>query len=116
MDRIILVAQQLAKEGKKPNTAIMKARLPKNTPLPNIIQGLKLWQSDPNKEIDIVIENKATEVVSSNNGSIDELINNKITQAIAPLKEQISALNEQLNKLKEQLNHHLETPQSQQED
>ena len=53
MDKIILIAQQIAQEGKTPNTAMIKARLPKNIPLPAIIQGLKLWQDNPNKEIEL---------------------------------------------------------------
>lgn len=116
MDHIILVAQQLAKEGKKPNTATIKARLPKNTPLPSIIQALKLWQSDPHKEIKLAIDTSEAATPETNNSDIDELIEHKIAQAIAPLKAQIIALNEQLNSLKEQLNSHSEMPPNKQED
>ncbi|TEW54427.1 hypothetical protein E2R68_09140 [Psychromonas sp. RZ22] len=102
MDRIILVAQQLAKEGKVPNTALIKARLPKNTPLPAIIQGLKMWQDDPNKQIDTPTEPSLTGATSQQiNGSIDEIINSKIAQAIAPLKEEINSLKIQLKTLQE---------------
>lgn len=101
MDRIILIAQQIAKEGKTPNTATIKARLPKNVPLPTIIQGLKMWQDNPNKQIDTPTElafnnNAGTEV-----GSFDQLINMKIEQQLAPLKEQIEQLKAELETLKE---------------
>lgn len=93
MDRIILVAQQLVKEGKTPTTALIKSRLPKNTPLPAIIQGLKQWQDNPNKQIDTPTEPSLTGTSSpSISGSIDEIIESKIAQAIAPLKEEINAL------------------------
>ncbi|WP_160060792.1 hypothetical protein [Psychromonas sp. L1A2] len=100
MDRIILVAQQLAKEGKTPNTALIKARLPKNTPLPAIIQGLKLWQDNPNKQINTPTEPALTGATAQQIvGSIDEIINSKIAQAITPLKEEISLLKAQLETL-----------------
>jgi len=104
MDRIILVAQQLAKEGKTPNTALIKARLPKNTPLPAIIQGLKLWQDNPNKQIDIPTEPSLTGATSQSvNASIDEIINSKIALAVNPLKEEINILKVQIETLKERI-------------
>lgn len=101
MDRIILIAQQIAKEGKTPNTAMIKARLPKNVPLPAIIQGLKMWQDNPNKQIDkptepALINNAATEF-----GSLDQLLAAKIEQQLAPLKDQIEQLKAELKTLKE---------------
>ena len=100
MDRIILVAQQLVKEGKTPNTALIKSRLPKNTPLPTIIQGLKIWQENPNKEINHPTEPALTHSQNHKiNGSIDEIIESKITMAITPLKEDISALKAKIKKL-----------------
>jgi hypothetical protein len=104
MDRIILIAQQLAKEGKTPNTALIKARLPKNTPLPAIIQGLKLWQEDPNKQINLPTEPALTGATAAQiQGSIDEIINSKIVQAIAPLKEEIMLLKAEIETLKDSM-------------
>ena len=104
MDRIILIAQQLAKEGKTPNTASIKARLPKNTPLPAIIQGLKLWQAEPNKQIDNPTEPSLTgAVLDKNVHSIDSLIESKIAQAIAPLKDEINNLQDKIKKLQSQI-------------
>ncbi|PKG38599.1 hypothetical protein [Psychromonas sp. Urea-02u-13] len=112
MDRIILIAQQIAKEGKTPNTAMLKARLPKNVPLPTIIQGLKLWQDNPNKEINTPTEPALIANEKVEMGSFDKLIaatiDTKIETLIAPLKDEIQqlkadlkALNTELKTLKE---------------
>lgn len=104
MERIILIAQQLAKEGKVPNTALIKARLPKNIPLPAIIAGLKVWASNPNKQINVPTEPAlmaSTKADSTN--SFDALLETKINQAVAPLTAEIESLKQQLNVLQQQL-------------
>ena len=102
MDRIILIAQQIAKEGKTPNTAMLKARLPKNVPLPAIIQGLKMWQDNPNKEINTPTEPAliANTKVDSN-ASFDALLEAKIDALLTPLKDEIKQLKAELKTLKE---------------
>lgn len=103
MDHIIVIAQQIAKEGKVPTTALVKARLPKNVPLPTIIQGLKIWASNPDKVIDTptaITPDKDEEKTKS----ADTLIDAKIAQAISPLIKQIDMLTKQLVDLKKQLN------------
>ncbi|WP_372881456.1 hypothetical protein [Psychromonas sp.] len=102
MDRIILIAQQIAKEGKIPTTALIKARLPKNVPLPAIIQGLKMWNDNPDKEINIPADIRE-DGNRDKQKSIDALIDAKIAQAIAPLTKQIDMLTNQLIDLKKQL-------------
>jgi len=102
MDQIILIAQQIAKEGKQPNTALIKARLPKNVPLPAIIRGLKMWMNDPDKVINIPTEVAASEN-SDGSTSIDILIDTKINQAITPLIKQIELLTKQIFDLEKQL-------------
>ena len=113
MDRIILIAQQIAKEGKTPNTAMIKARLPKNVPLPSIIQGLKLWKDNPNKEIigatePALIANAKTEIGSFDtllemilDAKIETKIEIKIQSLITPLKDEIEQLKAELKALKE---------------
>jgi hypothetical protein len=107
MDRIILIAQQIAKEGKTPNTAMIKARLPKNIPLPNIIQGLKLWQENPNKEIIGATEPALIANEKIEQGSFDKLlaatIDSKIQTLTAPLKDEIQQLKANLKALKIEL-------------
>jgi hypothetical protein len=97
MDRIILIAQQLAKEGKTPNTALIKARLPKNVPLPAIIQGLQLWKDNPNKQIESPTELALTAATPKELGSFDLLIEQKIEAMIAPVLIEIEELKKQID-------------------
>lgn len=106
MDKIILIAQQIAKEGKTPNTAMIKARLPKNIPLPTIIQGLKLWQDNPNKEINTPTEPALIANTDSiKPSSFDQLlaitIEEKVKTMITPLQDEIAQLKAQLKSLQE---------------
>lgn len=101
MDRIILIAQQIAQQGKTPNTAMIKARLPKNVPLPEIIQGLKRWQADPNKNIDRPTEPALINNTKSENISFDRLLELKINEMLLPLKNEIKQLKTELKILKE---------------
>ena len=105
MDKIILIAQQIAKEGKTPNTAMVKARLPKNVPLPTIIQGLKLWQDNPNKNIEVPTEPALIANTKAEIGSFDALLNQqieeKIKAIIAPLAYEIKELKKELKTLRE---------------
>jgi len=105
MDRIIAIAQQLSKEGKVPNTALIKARLPKNVPLPVIIQGLKIWKENPHKQVEMTaIAPSGSAAQHSNSGSLDTLLDAKIAQALTPLHAQIDKLQTELNNLQKQLN------------
>ena len=108
MEQIILVAQKIAKEGKTPTTALVKSRLPKNTPLAAIIQGLKLWKESPEQEVSEPLKEKP---VSNDNlpvtGSIDSLVNDliesKLNAITEPLNQQIANLNQQLTELKQEV-------------
>ncbi len=46
-NEILVCANQLANQGKKPSVALVKAKLTKKVPLPAIISALKNWQYDP---------------------------------------------------------------------
>jgi hypothetical protein len=105
MERIILIAQQIAKEGKTPNTAMIKARLPKNVPLPAIIQGLKMWQDNPDLQIDNPTEPALTSNTKAQLSSFDLLLNtaieSKVIELVTPLKVEIEQLKAELKQLKE---------------
>jgi len=104
MDRIILIAQQLSREGKVPTTALVKARLPKNVPLPVIIQGLKVWKENPQKEISAPTESALTaDIDNENSGSLDALLDARIKQALTPLITQIDKLKAEIAALQKQL-------------
>lgn len=104
MENIILIAQQLSKEGKVPTTALLKARLPKTTSLPMIIQGLKMWKENPHKEINIsAASSTITNTDATTCNSFDALIDSRIKQAIAPLVTQIKELKKEIVTLQKQL-------------
>ena len=46
-DEIIIIANQLANQGKKPTVALIKTKLTKAVPLPTIITTLKGWSHEP---------------------------------------------------------------------
>ncbi|MCG6201275.1 hypothetical protein [Psychromonas antarctica] len=101
MENIILIAQQLSKEGKVPNTALIKARLLKKVPLPMIIQGLKMWKENPQKEIPIATMQAPP--LDNENAHFERRVDAKIEQALAPLITEIVSLQRQLNQLQKQL-------------
>lgn len=103
MDKIILIAQQLSKEGKVPSTALIKSRLPKNIPLPLIIQGLKMWKENPQKEREIA-SLPATQINGAERVSLDLLLEIKINQALTPLLAEIKSLHTEVAHLQQQLN------------
>jgi hypothetical protein len=102
MDHIIAIAQQLSKEGKVPTTALLKARLPQNTPLPAIIQGLQMWKETPDKEI-TPTKPTANAADNGNNSSLDALLDVKIRQAVAPLLARLDELEGKITTLQKQL-------------
>ena len=94
-DEILAIANQLANQSKKPSVALIKAKVSKPVPLPQIISVLKTWQHDPNfTELTTskMIENTEK---PSNNDELSLLIN----QAIHPLKEEIKALKQLVQQL-----------------
>lgn len=46
-DEIVVLANQIANQGKKPTVALIKSKLTNKVPLPTIISTLKTWQHDP---------------------------------------------------------------------
>lgn len=104
MDIIILMAQQLCKEGKTPTTALLKARLPKDISLPKLIKGLKMWKENPDQELNTPLLSKLNNKTDKMpDTSINDLIDSKIKQAIAPLLSQINLLQSEVNHLQKQL-------------
>ena len=100
MDRILLIAQQISKEGKIPNTALIKARLHKNVPLPTIIQGLKMWKQNTQRQIDAPLEPALNAGKKAENSSdFDTQLETKIKQALAPLQAEINELKSALQQL-----------------
>jgi hypothetical protein len=102
MDPVIAIAQQLYKEGKIPTTALLKARLPKDIPLPIIIQRLQKWKENP-QQSNPTAESISADTESKEATSIDALLDAKIKQAVAPLIDQIDELKAEIATLQKQL-------------
>ncbi|MCO4797997.1 MAG: hypothetical protein KC484_02195 [Colwelliaceae bacterium] len=87
-DEILAIANQLANQGKKPTVALIKTKIAKQVPLPQIISVLKTWQHDP-EFIEITSSN---ELIANKITSRDNEISTLINQEIQPLKDEIQAL------------------------
>jgi len=96
-DEILIIANQLANQGKKPSVALVKTRLSQPVPLPKIIAVLKTWQHQP-EFVSVTPSTEKEEIHHQEfqNVNIEEIIEH----AIAPLKKEISALKAEIEQLK----------------
>ncbi len=89
IDEIIIIANKLANQGKKPTVALIKTQLSQPTPLPQIISVLKTWQHDPlfikGKNIGPVTK-ASKESLNTLNVNDLQLI---IEQALQPIKDEL---------------------------
>jgi hypothetical protein len=94
-DEIIIIANQLANQGKKPTVALIKTKLTKAVPLPTIITTLKGWSHEPelttfNKsETNNIPQNKKSITLEP---EIEKAINLAVEHAIQPLLVEIAQL------------------------
>ncbi|WP_077337892.1 hypothetical protein [Pseudocolwellia agarivorans] len=106
-EKIIIIANQLANEGKKPSVALIKSKVAGPLPLPQIISALRSWQHEP--ENCVLFETSTPEDKSKNTPLIEndelsaELINEAITVAIdnalGPIKAELAEVKAQLQQL-----------------
>ena len=57
---IFKICQQLNEAGKDPSVALIKARLSRPVPLPQVIAGLKQWRNNTDKKMDNKVEESDT--------------------------------------------------------
>lgn len=98
MEEAIRVAQQLAKQGKTPNVALVKSKLPKGYPLPKIIAALKVWQDSP--PVDETPPAPANEDKPELD-DLDQKIQYHIAQAVSLLQQEIADLRREIDLLKQ---------------
>lgn len=96
-DEISIIANKLANEGKVPSVALIKGHLSQPTPLPKIIAALKNWHHEPDfiKAAPQEASNKAATQKNADNIEVRKLI----TEAIAPLQQEIAELKQQVKTL-----------------
>lgn len=51
IQQIILTCQQIQQSGKKPSTALVKAKLGASVPLATVIKGLQMYNANPEIEL-----------------------------------------------------------------
>lgn len=96
---IFAVANQLAREGKKPTVALVKTRLANPVPMRELLEALKVWRFSP--DIAAETKNEAGEEQEAQPSSPDTAATEQlIAAAIAPLQDEITALRAELSALK----------------
>jgi hypothetical protein len=102
-DEIIIIANQLANQGKKPTVALVKTRLRQSAPLPTIISTLRNWKHDP-KLIEMTIESNDVETENKHLTSISSEIEKAVMHALKPIQTELEELRALVNKLSKQQN------------
>ncbi len=96
-EEILVIANKLADEGKKPTVALIKTQLSKPVPLPTIISILKTWQHQPNysakKSVSTHLESNDNDKIILSTAQFKELLQ----QAIQPLEEELKAIKKLLS-------------------
>lgn len=101
-EQILIIANQLANQGKKPTVALIKAKLIGPVSLPVIISTLKSWQHDPLYIMSADIAAPASAPLLPTRLDSDTLaqISVALEQALSPLRQQLTDIQQQLNELK----------------
>lgn len=97
-DEILIIANQLANEGKKPTLALIKPKLSAPTPLPIIISTLKSWQHQPDN-VGPINKGEAQKTHLANNDKQNQNIEQQIEQALKPLKQELTDVKAMLKQL-----------------
>lgn len=104
VDKISIIANQIANEGKKPTVALIKAKLSSPVSLPEIISALKNWQHEPeNSQLPEVVNDNPSdkkELLNEDKLALTEYVNAEIEKALAPIKKELEEVKFQLHQLK----------------
>ena len=100
-DEILIIANKIANQGKKPSIALIKTKLSTSVPLPVIISTLKNWQHEPDfislkNEVPVAMKIKDRVFYAD-----DE--NLAIEKALIPFKQEIIALRLEVDEIKKHL-------------
>lgn len=101
-EEILIIANRLANEGKKPTVALVKTRLSQTVPLALLINTLKHWQHQP--EHTELPSNSQTQCANKIESTLTmEKIEELIAKTVQPLHEEIKILKLQIADLKTQI-------------
>jgi len=91
-EEILVIANKLADEGKKPTVALIKTQLSHPVPLPKIISILKTWQHQPNytakKSVSPHLASNDDDKIVLSTAQFKQLLQ----QAIQPLEEELKTI------------------------
>ena len=93
-DEILIIANQLANQGKQPTVALIKSRLATSFPLPTIIKVLKSWQHDP--EFINISNQQTSEKELLTTVKETQEIKLIIEEALLPIKAELDDIKSQL--------------------
>jgi len=93
-DEILIIANQLANQGKKPTVALVKSRLTNPFPLPTIIKVLKSWHHQP--EFVAINELNICEQTSITEKEEVQEIRIVVEKALKPIKAELDDIRSQL--------------------
>ncbi|MFT5757667.1 MAG: hypothetical protein ACI9LM_002403 [Alteromonadaceae bacterium] len=96
-DEILIIANQLANQGKKPTVALVKSKLTNTFPLPTIIKVLKSWQHQP--EFIRTSEIAARKSVLTTEMKEVDAIELIVEKALIPIKAELDDIKSQLASL-----------------
>ncbi|MBU2893962.1 hypothetical protein KO495_11605 [Colwellia sp. D2M02] len=111
-DEILMFANQLANDGKKPTVALVKAKLSQPVPLPTLIKTLKSWQHDPKfiapPAQTTPQENKKHENDDATSNAILEeriqiSINKALSHELTQIREELSEMKQMIAELTKEL-------------
>ncbi|RHW75450.1 hypothetical protein [Colwellia sp. RSH04] len=106
IDEILICANQLANQGKKPTVALIKAKLINPAPLPMIISTLKSWQHDPDfitlKNDEVIELSKENNVTTSE--EVKLIIQQTLNEELAEMKRELSDLKDLIKQLSKRMN------------
>ncbi len=98
-EEILIIANKIANQGKKPSIALIKPHLTTNVPLPVIISILKSWQHEPDY-ISLKSGNGPEMVPKEAEEITDKHLLWVIDKALVPLKQEIEQLKIEISQLK----------------
>lgn len=100
-EKIIVLANQIANDGKKPTVALIKAKLANPTPLPQIISVLKSWNHDPDNSV-LTEQELLPKVNNSSESSQKNVVTLALlNETLAPIKKELAEIKSLLQALSE---------------
>jgi len=94
-DEILIIANQLANQGKKPSVALIKTKISQPVPLPQLISVLKNWQHEP----DFICATPKSDPKEYKVPNEEQAFSQLVAQAIMPLEQEIVELKRMIQTL-----------------